>query len=233
MSALSLKVVASAPISRDRLAQAIADRSAAHETLGVSRRALAQAQAGLDAAQRARDAIDQASREGGANLALRIRAAVMAGQTPAQPAATSKSALARASADENLAEAKAAVEVLTNEHAVAEQAAQAADMDVRKASRAVLAEHAAAVVASGSEAIATLERANLSLVALGHAGFTHEPSGGKSFPFARDAATILKFDLTAGSRPPNAARELADRYRAYRTELELDADAKPPEGLAG
>jgi hypothetical protein len=233
VTAATLKVVPSSPSARDVLAEAIAERSERHDALAVAGRTLAQAQAGLDAAQSARAAVDLASHEGGVNLAARIRAAVMSGQAPAKPSAASKSALARASADENLAEAAAAVDVLTKEHAVADQAAKDADLTVRRASRAVLAEHAAAIAAAGSEAIATLDRANQNLVALGHAGFTPEPDGAKSFTFPPAAKPILGFDLLAGSRPPNAVRDLADRFRAWRGALEQDAYAEPPDGLAG
>lgn len=214
--------------ARQRLAERQAEARAAAAVAGEAREAHAQAVALAGEARRKLDEVAAADRTAGEELAARIKSAVAAGGGVAT-LDVSKSARARAAAETEATQTRSAAEVLAQEQEAAEKRAAAATEALQAASLEVLSEQAAADLEEARVALATLQRLRWRLVAIVAGSFVQTQSGMRGIKLP-GAEWILNWTLPNGdtSRLPQAAKDLAQVWRAYRGQLLEDATAAPP-----
>jgi hypothetical protein len=206
--------------------------------LGAAKAALAAAEAAYElavetakAADARRQAQDEADQAAAADLAKRIKTAAATGDNLKVALPPSLKAVARGDAQAEADAAHLAVNILAAELEAARAGLDTAMEDVGLATMAVVAEVAEDVVEQMTAALAKLESGHFKLVALESTGFTLTSAGMQRLNFTNEGRRFIRWELAPRMRAGNAARALAEKWRAWRDALAADPTAPAPDDV--
>lgn len=217
--------------ARQALAQCQTAAAAAAAEAESAGTAHSMATSALGEAQRKLARIEASDRASGASLAERIKLAVSSGGGAVDLMDAPLGAESRGAAEAEAAQATHAANLLQRELDADQERLSDAMASLQGATLKVLAEDVPGLVEDAAEALEKLRRIRWALSAMGAGSWVPAKGGGmQHLAFPMEAQWILRWQLDNGDpgRLPQALRDDAATWRAYRERLLEDASAPPP-----